>query len=547
MKVGRPLRRPPPRWDSKRSAAETHRWAWGDEPPSTTERGLACRVYPRYWYLGVAGVAVSSWAVLLLLLGGLVPLPLYLGRAIFDCMCIPLTYTHDLVGMAIGHWALYGTYMLAHRPLRIMMAMMKRVSVSVDGDVYGVRMGAKGGRKDEGDTSTSGNGNGKEKQGHTRTSSGSEDDMREHSAYRGQLWALYRGAVLRWCLQLGVAFLATGSIYLHCCVATKGGSGTGSSSAILSFFFRASIVGATLHLCYVSLLTSPLPTRVCTLLSLPQEWAEKVETIQNFIVDSMYQPGWLLAIRQAEDNLSLKRDITVGGRGGGRAGGAFDEEEDESERHERQKLGRTSSGGTKASSSSSNGWTSTGIANVATPSHALPGTGPTTTSTTSASTRESVILDAKLMAITTFEYHLHCHSPLTLSTVRTTDTDMFAVSGWGVDLGAHHWRDRRAGVMGLCHSSIGHAILLQLLTLLPGGVEGEVDTESDLLTPHQRYCLITSLLLLAPVYLPIMIRVLTELMKRVHGAFYDEIYLEGRKLSNLDKVRPREGSITSTD
>ena len=69
LKVGRPLRRPPPGWDSKRSAAETHRWAWGDEALSSTERGLASRAYPPYWYFGVAGVVVSSWFVMVCLLG----------------------------------------------------------------------------------------------------------------------------------------------------------------------------------------------------------------------------------------------------------------------------------------------------------------------------------------------------------------------------------------------------------------------------------------------------------------------------------------------
>lgn len=443
------------------------------------------------------------------------------------------------MALLLGQWALYGLYTLVHRPWRIGVAIWRKAEEKRSK----IGKGAKSSKSYTikhykhhyyGDNVT-GTDDVKDVQEKRRnedddnneeTEKSNDEHIQIDSAYRHQQWSLYRAAILRWVLQLGVAFLSTGSIYLHCCTTFQPFAATDGS---LSYFSRALIVGAVLHLFYVTLVTSSLPTQAATLLSLDGETINRCETVRGTIIYSLYQPNWFFTIRQVEDTLCLYEGMKSSKmwkryKNGTRSGVKHGDDQTE-----------VDNVGTDG-----NGWKSTGINNISAPSHAAepePITPPR---------QNTAILDAKLTAITTFEDHVHNHSPLTLNTLPAT-TQLFAPSMWGM-------KYRGAGLFGMVEdSSVVQSILLSLLSLffVPSQVrtrvDGEREDQADLYTSHQRYSTIIMLLLLIPLFLPVLVRVVRSIVERIHRTFYDTYYLEGRKLSNLAKPRPREGSVGSTD
>jgi len=99
--VGAPLQRPPPGWDDLLGGAQG-RWAWGDEPRSPLELGLAPRRRPSHVLPRLLLLSVGCWvSVLALCLVG-TSLPLVVGRALAALLHTPRRFNHDPLAFAAG-------------------------------------------------------------------------------------------------------------------------------------------------------------------------------------------------------------------------------------------------------------------------------------------------------------------------------------------------------------------------------------------------------------------------------------------------------------
>jgi hypothetical protein len=110
-----PMKRPASNWDAHLDQSVS-RWAWGDEPLSELEQGVAPRVIPDHWAVRSLLLILLSWVAVVLIVLALVFLPLFLGKAIWYAFQIPIWMYHDPMQYLVGMFILVVAY-LSCKPL----------------------------------------------------------------------------------------------------------------------------------------------------------------------------------------------------------------------------------------------------------------------------------------------------------------------------------------------------------------------------------------------------------------------------------------------